>query len=432
MTTHAGPAGRAGNTPCRHRHRTDLLELTVTSNPTPDPDSTPETARRDRYANALARITVGHSAFIKVDVQAEYKRAEAVMAVADTELAVLGEQLDEAGETIAQQTAALAQADERVEFYEAAHARMRDRLEVTRVRVRRAVAGSELESAVEAALAAAAPSVSAVDQTTRDRIAEALYAHDHPGHVVPLNETGMGPAYRESAAAIMPVLPPTADRAAVLREAADSFDRHAEQLLNGVGEKAVFVAKALRDQAAVWSEAAETLRRLAAEAQPEPACTDPIECSHEAALGQAEETLEVLHALGTAWSRPTMSAPTRVAGEHLLRVLGAAPDGVPAAGVRQPDTETPVPCSWVAVRSSHSPHDWQPQPGMDPVHCPGYRRPPMDPVHILGIEADQPAVPQRPYPDCERCGDSGTDPEQPGQPCPECQRPAADDSGEEA
>jgi len=53
------------------------------------------------------------------------------------------------------------------------------------------------------------------------------------------------------------------DRAAVLREAADRFDRHASQILDGVGDKAVFVAKPLRYQAAVWSEAAETLRRLA-------------------------------------------------------------------------------------------------------------------------------------------------------------------------
>jgi hypothetical protein len=52
----------------------------------------------------------------------------------------------------------------------------------------------------------------------------------------------------------------------VLRNAADGFDRHAAQILEGVGDKAVFVAKALRDQAAVWSEAAETLRRMAAEA----------------------------------------------------------------------------------------------------------------------------------------------------------------------
>jgi hypothetical protein len=84
-------------------------------------------------------------------------------------------------------------------------------------------------------------------------------------------------------AGILAELPPPADRAeyieaevqrlvniraAVLREAADGFDRHAKQILDGVGDKAVFVAKALRDQAAVWSEAAETLRRMAGEAQP--------------------------------------------------------------------------------------------------------------------------------------------------------------------
>lgn len=65
--------------------------------------------------------------------------------------------------------------------------------------------------------------------------------------------------------AVLAVLP-APDRAAVLNRAADGFDRHAVQILDGVGNKAVFVAKALRDQAAVWREAAETLRRLAAEA----------------------------------------------------------------------------------------------------------------------------------------------------------------------
>ncbi|WP_406144961.1 hypothetical protein [Streptomyces anulatus] len=41
----------------------------------------------------------------------------------------------------------------------------------------------------------------------RDEVAGALYAHDHPTHVVPLDETGMGPAYRESADAALSVLP---------------------------------------------------------------------------------------------------------------------------------------------------------------------------------------------------------------------------------
>lgn len=279
--------------------------------------------------------------------------------------------------------------------------------------------------------------------TDRERIAEALYRHEWPHKQIWQQALAMDrETFLAQADAVLAVLPPPTDRGAIRAEAfreaaaatrrgafADTFDRMAGVELRRLADEA---QQQPTDADVVEAHDLALSFTLAAEAQPEPACTDPIECSHEAALGQAEETLEVLHALGTAWSRPTMSAPTRVAGEHLLRVLGAAPDGVPAAGVRQPDTETPVPCSWVAVRSSHSPHDWQPQPGMDPVHCPGYRRPPMDPVHILGIEADQPAVPQRPYPDCERCGDSGTDPEQPGQPCPECQRPAADDSGEEA
>lgn len=51
----------------------------------------------------------------------------------------------------------------------------------------------------------------------RDRIAEALYAHDHPSHLVPLNETGMGPAYRESADAVLAVMPAPADQAALAR-----------------------------------------------------------------------------------------------------------------------------------------------------------------------------------------------------------------------
>jgi hypothetical protein len=79
---------------------------------------------------------------------------------------------------------------------------------------------------------------------------------------------------RNIAVAAASVLPAPVDRAAVLREAADGFDRHVAQILESVGDKAVFVAKALRDRAAVWSEAAETLRRLAAETKPEPVTED--------------------------------------------------------------------------------------------------------------------------------------------------------------
>lgn len=106
------------------------------------------------------------------------------------------------------------------------------------------------------------------------------------------------------------VLPPAADRAAVLREAADGFDRHAGQLLDGVGDKAVFVAKALRDQAAVWSEAAETLRRLAAEAQ-QPADTD-----------LTESDIDRLMAAGVP-----------------VQIVTAPPDTHGAEAQQQPDTE---------------------------------------------------------------------------------------------
>jgi hypothetical protein len=95
----------------------------------------------------------------------------------------------------------------------------------------------------------------------RDRIAEALYAHDHPSRLVPLAETGMEPAYRESADAVLAVLPP-ADRAAILRAAADEAERLMDErncldFLDGVD----------------WT--LTELRRMAAEAQPsEPLTVD--------------------------------------------------------------------------------------------------------------------------------------------------------------
>jgi hypothetical protein len=31
-----------------------------------------------------------------------------------------------------------------------------------------------------------------------------------------------------------------------------------------------------------------------------------------------------------------------------------------------------LPCNWARTRTEHAPHDWEPQPGMDPVHCDGW------------------------------------------------------------
>ncbi|MET9190135.1 hypothetical protein ABZX63_33450 [Streptomyces tendae] len=35
------------------------------------------------------------------------------------------------------------------------------------------------------------------------------------------------------------------------------------------------------------------------------------------------------------------------------------------------DLPTSLPCSTATLRQPHPPHDWEPQPGMNPVHCPG-------------------------------------------------------------
>ncbi|MEU1043916.1 hypothetical protein ABZ400_02015 [Streptomyces sp. NPDC005897] len=38
------------------------------------------------------------------------------------------------------------------------------------------------------------------------------------------------------------------------------------------------------------------------------------------------------------------------------------------------DLPTSLPCSTATFRQPHPPHDWEPQPGMTPVHCPGHDR----------------------------------------------------------
>lgn len=36
------------------------------------------------------------------------------------------------------------------------------------------------------------------------------------------------------------------------------------------------------------------------------------------------------------------------------------------------DLPSRLPCSTATLHQPHPPHDWEPQPGMNPVHCPGY------------------------------------------------------------
>ncbi|MFF1544119.1 hypothetical protein [Streptomyces sp. NPDC058291] len=146
----------------------------------------------------------------------------------------------------------------------------------------------------------------ATDRTAlRDQIAEALRYWVHP--------TDRGTA----AEAVLAALPEQADRAAVLREAAEHLeavnpDRGAE-FSDGVD----------------W--AVDELRRMAAEC---PQCGDAGACN---------------------------GGPCRLAAEPA------------AAGPDQTDDETQaaVRCSAAAFKRPHGPHSWEPQPGMDPVRCPG-------------------------------------------------------------
>lgn len=136
-----------------------------------------------------------------------------------------------------------------------------------------------------------------------------------------------------------PVLPASTDRSAVLREAADGFDAHAEKLLSGINDKAVFVAKALQHQAAVWREAAETLRRMADETPQQPEAPD----------------CDVEFEGGGHCSKP--------AGH---RTLANQDPHTPVVA------QAPVRCTASVLRKPHGPHGWEPQPGMDPIRCPGF------------------------------------------------------------
>lgn len=43
-----------------------------------------------------------------------------------------------------------------------------------------------------------------------------------------------------------------------------------------------------------------------------------------------------------------------------------------AQGYAPAATPRPIPCNWARTRWPHTPHTWEPQPGMDPVPCPGF------------------------------------------------------------
>jgi hypothetical protein len=55
--------------------------------------------------------------------------------------------------------------------------------------------------------------------------------------------------------------------------------------------------------------------------------------------------------------------------------LCAGPDAPAVGGAQQPtEARTVLRCNWARTLHEHTPHDWEPQPGMDPVHCPGFAK----------------------------------------------------------
>ena len=278
-----------------------------------------------------------------------------------------------------------------------------------------------------------APSVSAVDQTTRDRIAEALDALQGTAHHLPpktrerveevmagalarvlpsdghatakpmgrgvkaealllhftaeahrrkwdydrgLDDDGqpikseafdalhrlgdeMNAALHKLRATPAAVLPPPADQAAVLRDAADTLAKsenaHHRNTANRLRRLADEAQQPEPETGCAhcgsgehsWDDCAAytalTAEQPAVGArQPDtetPGCPDPIECSHEAALGQAESRLrlvlavaEVIEANGVAWAAD--SVRRAVKGD-----LSQPAAVVPAAGVGQGETQ---------------------------------------------------------------------------------------------
>ena len=108
------------------------------------------------------------------------------------------------------------------------------------------------------------------------------------------------------------------------------------------------------------------LRRVAAEEQP--AETQPQKPPTEADIVRA-------HVLAVHQIGEQLAGIESWMWEHLANVRA---DARPAVAV-QPDTQTREArvgrCSAVMLRVHHAPHGWEPQPGMEPVHCPGYPQP---------------------------------------------------------
>ena len=68
------------------------------------------------------------------------------------------------------------------------------------------------------------------------------------------------------------------------------------------------------------------------------------------------------------WNSPEDAIYDRLAA--VFSVPLPPPEDVPPA--------VPLPCSHAQLRQPHTPHPWQPQPGMRPVQCAGWEHVPAD------------------------------------------------------
>jgi hypothetical protein len=185
--------------------------------------------------------------------------------------------------------------------------------------------------------------------------------------------------------AVLAVLPAPADRTAVLREAADALDAYIDRYRS--------------PSIANWTGAVAFLRRLA----------DAAVVSGRT----ADETGDDLTPVGGAKGNPfdyhpedeaavpdqTSEAPRRgdqfeawltmqrdehrdddrgqwTTLDNLLNLYRLHADASAGGGAQQPtEARTVLPCNWAHTRTEHNSHDWAPQPGIDPVHCPGFEQP---------------------------------------------------------
>ncbi|MFI5687855.1 hypothetical protein [Streptomyces sp. NPDC051636] len=190
------------------------------------------------------------------------------------------------------------------------------------------------------------------------------------------------------------VLPAPTDQTAVLRDAADRID----------ATRAPFPIAV--QNGITWATA--ELRRLAGEAQQDE--------TRRCVCGEPETPSTVHRTDGPCYASEAQQEPC--GRPSAIPTPCSAGDWCcegPREAQQDPtqDGRTTLPCNWARTQQPHAQHNWEPQPGMDPVHCPGHpvKQPPMDPVHILGIGADA-AVARPGQPETHSCRNcEGIDPD---------------------